>query len=127
MTSQAGNGPSAAEAAALAALTTLPALLRHHARLRPDHSAVMFGDTVRSYAGLAEDGRHLGTALIGLGLRAGSRVGLLARNCDAYFELLAACCSARAVLTPVNWRLAPEEIAFILRDAEIEVLFVSSD
>ncbi|MDP3403485.1 MAG: long-chain-fatty-acid--CoA ligase [Brevundimonas sp.] len=115
------------EASVLGALSTLPDLLRHHARVRPGRRAVVFSGVERTYAELAEDGDRLGRRLLELGLRPGSRVGLLARNCGAYFELLAACGAARVVLTPVNWRLAPDEIAFILKDAEIEVLFVSSD
>lgn len=115
------------EARALSALATLPALLQHHARVRPDQPAVVFNGRSLTYAELSRAGEGRAQQLMSLGLRAGSRVGLLARNCDAYFELLAACGAARTVLTPVNWRLAPDEIEFILRDAEIEVLFVSSD
>lgn len=119
------RGP--AEASVLETLSTLPELLRHHTRVRPGHRAVVFSGVERTYAELANDGDHLGRKLLELGLRPGSRVGILARNCGAYFELLAACGAARVVLTPVNWRLAPDEVAFVLKDAEIEVLFVSTD
>lgn len=117
----------AEEATALAAISTLPELLQHHARVRPCRPAVVFAGAQQTYVELTAEGDHLGKKLLELGLQAGARVGLLARNCAAYFELLAACGAARVVLTPVNWRLAQEEIAFILKDADIKVLFVSSD
>ncbi|CCW18400.1 Long-chain-fatty-acid--CoA ligase [Sphingobium indicum BiD32] len=88
---------------------------------------MIFDKTSRSYSDLADESRCLGAGLISLGLRPGSRVGLLSRNCGAYFELLAACGFARTVLTPVNWRLAPGEIALVLKDANIDILFVSSE
>src|SRR5262249_25550056 len=34
---------------------------------------------------------------------------------------------ARDVLVPVNWRLAPAEIAYIVNDAEAELLFVGDE
>ena len=37
------------------------------------------------------------------------------------------CAKARACITPVNWRLAPPEIAFILKDAGAQVLVCGAD
>ncbi|GAD59413.1 long-chain-fatty-acid--CoA ligase [Brevundimonas abyssalis TAR-001] len=87
----------------------------------------MFQDKTTSYRALAEIGANVGAALIATGLSANDHVGLLAKNTDAYFELLAGCSQARCVLTPVNWRLAPDEVCFILKDAEVKVLFTSAE
>lgn len=106
---------------------TLSALLAEHVRLRPDRPAVTFGARRLTYQALETAGRRIGRRLQSQGIGLGSRIGLLAKNCDAYYELLAGCSAARAVLTPVNWRLAPQEIEFILRDADVQALFVSSE
>ncbi|HWA61992.1 MAG TPA: long-chain-fatty-acid--CoA ligase, partial [Caulobacteraceae bacterium] len=50
-----------------------------------------------------------------------------AKGNDDFFVLWFGCLKARACLTPVNWRLAPPEIAFILRDAEAKFLVVGED
>lgn len=127
MTEETNVRSSGEEAERLSSILTLPELLRHHAEVRPDHAAYVFGEKVSSYAQLAKDSNRIASALARMGLEPGSRAGLLSRNRDAYFTLLGGCGAARAVLTPVNWRLAPDEIAFILKDAAIEVLFVSSE
>ena len=41
-----------------------------------------------------------------LGVKAGDRVAIIARNAPACFELLVACWRRGAAYTPLNWRLA---------------------
>lgn len=108
-------------------LGTLSALLKKHAEDRADRAAVLFGARRLTYYDLEETGRRIAGGLVSCGLRPGARVGLLSKNCDAYYELLAGCSASRTVLTPVNWRLAPQEIEFILGDAKVETLFVSQE
>ena len=51
-------------------------------------------------------------------------MAVLAKGCDDFFVLWFGALKARACLTPVNWRLAPPEIAFILKDAGARLLIV---
>jgi acyl-CoA synthetase (AMP-forming)/AMP-acid ligase II len=62
-----------------------------------------------------------------LDLRAGERVAYLGKNSDFYFELLIGAMKANVVMTPVNWRLAAPEIAFIVADCKAPVLFVGPE
>ena len=57
-------------------------------------------------------------------MQPGERVAMLAKGCDDFFVLWFGALKARACLTPVNWRLAPPEIAFILKDAQARLLFI---
>eukprot|EP01034_Spumella_vulgaris_P001252 gene1252-1658_t len=66
-------------------------------------------------------------ALLAQGLKPGDRVGVLAKNNDDFFALWLGCIKARVCLAPVNWRLAPPEIAFILKDAGVKLLVVGED
>ena len=66
----------------------------------------------------------LAAALRTLGVGRGDRVAYLARNADRFFELMFAANKLGATITPLNWRLAPPEIAYILDDAEPKVTFV---
>ena len=52
------------------------------------------------------------------GVATGSRVATLAHNRTDAVELLFACAKLRAVLVPLNWRLAQTELEYILRDAD---------
>ena len=70
---------------------------------------------------------RLARGLEGLGVKRGGRVVLLAKNCGAYIELLYACWTLGAAAVPVNTRLHPREVAFILDDAEAHVCFVTDD
>ena len=59
-----------------------------------------------------------------MGIRPGDRIAYLGKNSALYFELLFGAIAANVVLAPVNWRLAPPEMASLLQDAEAKVLFV---
>lgn len=59
-----------------------------------------------------------------LGLQPGERFATLSRNCVWHGELLLAGYWAGAVPVPLNFRLAPPEIAAMLDDAACRVLFV---
>ncbi len=96
------------------------------ARRLPRAVAVIERDRIElSYQQLADRSLRLASALITLGAGPGARVGLLARNCSAYVELLYACWAAGACAVPINMRLHPKEVAFILDDADVRVVFVT--
>ncbi len=57
----------------------------------------------------------------------GARVALLSKNSPAFFELWFAAAKVGAVLVPVNFRLAPPEVAFVANDAGAELLLVSRE
>ncbi len=98
------------------------------ARRLPRAVAVIERDRVElNYEQLANRSLRLASALIALGAGSGARVGLLAHNCAAYVELLYACWAAGACTVPINMRLHPKEVAFILDDAEVHVVFVTDD
>ena len=62
-----------------------------------------------------------------LGLRRGDRIAWLGLNHPDMLGLLFAAARCGLILVPLNWRLAPPEIAFILRDAGAKVLFAQRD
>ncbi len=107
-------------------------LARHlllSARRLPGQPAVIERDRVEhTYAALARRTLALAGALKArLGVAAGGRVALLMRNNAAYVELMYACWAAGATAIPINVKLHPKEIAFILDDAGARVCFVTDD
>ncbi len=66
----------------------------------------------------------LARGLAQLGIERGDRVAVLMLNCHRYLELYYACARMGVVIVPLNIRLAPPEIAFILNDSEARILIV---
>jgi len=52
-----------------------------------------------------------------LGVRQGDRVGLLLMNSPEFLESFFAIAKLGAICVPLNWRLVPDELQFILKDA----------
>lgn len=99
-------------------------ILRTHALERGEKIALKFLDRNWTYAALNRSANRVANALIAAGLKKGSRIALLAANSDRFFELQFGAALAGVVLVPVNFRLAPPEVAFVVNDAQAENFFV---
>lgn len=106
---------------------TLPTMLARKAAARGDCAALVFADRQTTFAQLAANSDALANALLAAGARPGARIGYLAKNSDRFFELLFAAGKAGLVLVPIGWRLTRPEIAFLLDDSSIDILFVSPE
>jgi acyl-CoA synthetase (AMP-forming)/AMP-acid ligase II len=106
---------------------TLGHVVREQARLRPDKVAFSFEGRDTTFAQFDRHTNQVANGLRALGIGRGGRVAYLGKNSDWYFELLLGCAKAGAVMAPVNWRLAPPEVSYILGDAQAEVLFVGPE
>ena len=107
----------------------LAQLLVRAARVHPDRPAVLLGEqALLSYRELAaRTARLAGHLRDGLGLQAGDRVAIYMTNHVAYLEVLYAAWWAGLAVVPINAKLHPREVEFILGDAGAAVLFVSDD
>ncbi len=74
------------------------------------------------YAGLHERICRCAALLEAHGVRRGERVALLLGNRTAYLEVLFAAARLGAIAVPVNARLAPPEVRFVLRDCAPRLL-----
>ncbi|MBI1243687.1 MAG: AMP-binding protein [Alphaproteobacteria bacterium] len=92
--------------------------IERHACRTPDAVALRFDGRSISYSELDARVRALASWLSANGVGHGERVALLSTNNPDYLALLFACARLGAMLVPLNWRLAPAEIAQILDDAE---------
>jgi long-chain acyl-CoA synthetase len=102
-------------------------LVRNHAAQAPDAPCLSFGEETLGFSDLHKRCSRAANALVQQGVKAGDRVAILARNSPAHYELLFGCGMIGAILLPVNWRLAPREVADILADAKPSVLIVEAD
>jgi long-chain acyl-CoA synthetase len=67
---------------------------------------------------LYADCNRMVRGLRALGLEHGDVVAINAVNCAEYYITALACTQAGFYLTPVNWHLAPAEVAYIVADCE---------
>lgn len=88
--------------------------LREFARASPGTTAVVDGARRLSYRELDDRSSRLATALLGSGLRRGSRVATLMDNRLEYIESISAIAKAGMVMVPINPRLTAPEVEFIL-------------
>ena len=61
------------------------------------------------------------------GIQADDRIAFLGKNSPVYFELIAAAAKIRAVVSPLNWRLAGPELEYVLNDSGAKLIFVASE
>jgi len=105
-------------------------VLGARARLSPDRTALVDVASGKrpTYAEL--DGRAVRCArmwLYGLGLRPGSRVGILAGNRIEFLDAFFAAAKSGIVLVPLNTKLTPNELGFIVRDADLKALMYDGE
>ncbi|ATQ44148.1 long-chain-fatty-acid--CoA ligase [Caulobacter mirabilis] len=97
------------------------------AKARGGQMALSSGGRSLTYAELEHRARVMAEVLRGLGVQRGDRVAWLGRNSEFYFELFFGLAAVGACLNPVNFRLSPQEIAFILEDSGARLLFITPD
>jgi len=99
--------------------TSVGFLLAKRARLDPDLEAVVEVERQRrfSYVELNARTNRLANALLAKGVKEGDRVALLMRNSAEFIESYFAVAKIGAVLVPLNWRLALDELEFMVRDS----------
>jgi long-chain acyl-CoA synthetase len=106
----------------------LAQLLVRAARVHPERPALLHGERlVRRYGELAARVASLAGHLHGLGLAPGDRVALLMKNSVAYLEALYAVWWAGLAAVPINAKLHPGEVGYILENSEASALFVGDD
>ncbi|UCD55960.1 MAG: long-chain fatty acid--CoA ligase [Candidatus Hydrogenedentota bacterium] len=101
--------------------------LYKHSRRRPRATAVVVDEKRLSYAELNSRVNCLAHALSGLGIKAGDRVAALMFNSNEYVEVTLALAKLGAILVPLNYRLAPPELEYILNDSGSKVLIYASE
>ena len=89
-------------------------------------TAVVCGDERFTYAQFADRTARLAGALRRAGVKPGDRVAFLSTNCHRLLEAYYGVLEAGAVLLPMNIRLNPQELAYILNDSGAKLLFLES-
>lgn len=101
---------------------TMGAVLRRAAALFGNRPAILDREGNMTWSQYVDRIARAASVLNGLGVNAGERFGILSRNSFRHAELINAGYWLGAVPVPVNVRLAPPEIRYILDDAQCQLL-----
>lgn len=95
---------------------TLGDVYRNNADCFPNYTAFIFEGARVTHAEYLRRVERLAAGLAGLGVSPGDRVGVLSQNSLEMVDLIGAVALLGAILLPVNFRLNPDEIVFVLSD-----------
>ena len=84
----------------------------------PDAAAIADGKRRLGYLSWFEEIARIAGGLTALGLRRGDRLAVILQNRLEMASLHWACQFAGIVVTPLNWRIKPEELDYCLADAD---------
>lgn len=99
--------------------------IEHWALVSPDQTAIRFEDRDIGYPEFDAQIKGAAQALKNeWGVQFGDRVAYLGYNHPRMFVLLFACARLGAIFVPLNWRFAPREHLYMLRDSSACVLLV---
>ena len=96
--------------------------LEYYARNFPELPCVTVDEQTTSYGTVDERANQLAHALLELGISKGQRLAILGENSIEHLYLFEAAAKIGAVAVSLNYRLAPAELAYILKDSEAQVL-----
>ncbi|TWO73326.1 long-chain-fatty-acid--CoA ligase [Caenimonas sedimenti] len=105
---------------------TLADIVRRSAKRTPHKPAIVCGGTQWTFAEFDAVCDRVAAGLAALGVAKGSRVAVLSRNSHAFAALRFALARLGAVLVPINFMLKAEEVAYILRHAQAQMLATDS-
>ncbi|GAA5046111.1 fatty-acid--CoA ligase FadD5 [Nocardia callitridis] len=88
-----------------------------HARMRPDKAALRFRGVETTWRQLHERSLRFADGLARRGVGFGDRVLILALNYPEYLEAVFGINALGAIAVPVNFRLTPPEVGYIVQDS----------
>jgi long-chain acyl-CoA synthetase len=104
----------------------LGSLFSRHARYRPNHLAIVYGDQRLNWLEFNKSINRLANALIGMGIRKGDRVATLLPNCLELLEVYWAAAKTGAVVVPLSTLLLEQALKSLLNDSDAVLLISNS-
>jgi acyl-CoA synthetase (AMP-forming)/AMP-acid ligase II len=101
--------------------------LDYQAREHPEVEFAVQGGRRITYAEALADANRVAHALVDAGLQIGDRAAVLSKNSIEYAVLYYGASQAGVALVPLNYRLAPAELAYIINDAGARIVFSSGE
>ncbi len=101
--------------------------VKRWSELTPEKPAVIFEAEPISYRELHQRVQRTCRWLGSMDIQKGDRVAVFLGNCPEFIEIYLACAWLGAIFVPINYRLAPPELAYTLADADPALLIFGSE
>ena len=101
--------------------------LKHAAHNVPQREAFVDGNQRLTYSEILDRTTQLSGWLQGRGIKRNDKVGCLLKNGIPFVELYFGASILGAVFVPVNFRLASQEVEYILNHSDVKVLFIEEE
>ena len=88
---------------------------------------IVCGEDRFTYGELADRVYRLANGLNRMGIGRDGKVAVLHPNCHVFMEAYYGAAMIGAALVPINYRLSPREVAYILEDSESQILIASPE
>ena len=108
-------------------MRAVPEIVSAAATARPEHPALVFHDRAMTYRELDDLVDRTAAALHERGVAKGDRVAILLGNIPEFVHVLHGVMRLGAVAVPLNLMLTPEELGYVLADAEARAVVVGID
>jgi fatty-acyl-CoA synthase len=108
-------------------MINLSSFVEYHAGRAPDATALTYQSESITYRELYRRIVHLAGWIAKKNVGPGDVVAVLMKNSAAFVEIAFAVSHIGAVFLPINFRLAPMEVSYILEDSVSKVLFVDEE
>jgi fatty-acyl-CoA synthase len=99
-------------------------MVARNARKFPDKEALIYGEMRLTYRQFNARINQLAHGLLDIGVKKGSKVAILAFNCNQFMEAYFALAKLGAVAAPLNFRLHPDEMAYIVNHSDAEAFML---
>ena len=99
-------------------------MIARDARKFPDKEALIYGNVRLTYRQFNARVNRLAHALLDIGIKKGSKVAILAFNCNQFMEAYFALAKIGGVAVPLNFRLHGEELKYIVNHSEAEAFIM---
>jgi acyl-CoA synthetase (AMP-forming)/AMP-acid ligase II len=100
-------------------------LFTRHARYRPDHTAVVFGDQRPTYLQFNKNINKLANAMVSMGIKKGAKVATVLPNCLELLEAYWAAAKIGAVVVPMSTLLMEGALRSLLKDSDAEMVITN--
>ncbi|HEU0083848.1 MAG TPA: AMP-binding protein [Bradyrhizobium sp.] len=118
---------SRATAGSASHLINLSSFIAFHARLDPERCALKYRGAGISYSAFDRRIRIVGGWLASRGIGPDDVVAVLMKNSAAFLELAFATSHIGAVFLPINYRLAPDEVGWIVENSGARLLVADEE
>ncbi len=106
---------------------TVYSIIERNSRLYRNDIGFLAGNEKITHGQFKEKVDKLACGLLNAGLKKGDRISVLSQNTIEFMYLYGAAAKTGSIMLPINWRLQPGEVEYIISDGSPKFIFVEKE